>query len=492
MKKRQSLFKIHRWIGLIAGLWLFLLGITGIFLDHDEWRWLRQTEVPESWLSSSMMRYLPATVMRYVVVDKKDSDHWIGGSERGLWKTTDRGLNWNKLYFPENQHPQVNRLSKMNSDNDQTIVLATDDGLWMMKGLNSDIERLALQGRFINMVSPGSRNNEVIGVDNFGKIFRLDINQPSEIEFIDLDETKIIGLPKHVNMYKFLFDLHFGYGLFSRKISTWINDFGGIALMILSITGFLSWYLQRRWRRNKHLVPSRDKRILLSKSVYRMHAPIIGLLGIIPILYLSVTGILFNHILTFINWGEKIDIERSKLPYVWRYESIKGEIDQVVAYPDSPERMSISTRYGILNTNDGGLTWVRDSITDPERGQLFRADDHVFYSNNLRQFFTKRDGENKWIKMTGVPSIVYDAEFYGDELMIKNSRGFFKEKGGYHFEMDEMKHPNLKAATLYLFMIEIHTGNVIHPQFKWISDLFTIMGIIMVITGPILWFRRKW
>ena len=68
--KRKSLFKIHRWIGLVAALWLFILGITGIFLDHDEWRWLRQTEVPESWLSSSMMRYLPATVMRFVAVDK--------------------------------------------------------------------------------------------------------------------------------------------------------------------------------------------------------------------------------------------------------------------------------------------------------------------------------------------------------------------------------------------------------------------------------------
>tara|TARA_B100001964_G_scaffold80405_1_gene90726 strand:+ start:20871 stop:22349 length:1479 start_codon:yes stop_codon:yes gene_type:complete len=492
MKKRKSLFSIHRWIGLIAATWLFLLGITGIFLDHDEWRWLKQTEVPESWLSSSMMRYLPATIMRYVVVDKKDSNHWIGGSERGLWKTSDRGLNWNKLPFPNNQHPQVTRLAKINTNERQMIVLATDDGLWTMNGLDSDIERLALKGKFISMVSPGSSEDEIIGVENFEKIFRLNISQPSKIEFIDLNKTKITGLPEHVNMYKFLFDLHFGYGIFSRQLSTWINDFGGIALMILSMTGFLSWYMQKRWRRKKDRAPSRDQRIIFSKSVYRMHAPIIGLLGIIPILYLSVTGILFNHILTFINWGEKIDVERSKLPYVWRYESLKGEIDQVVAYPDSPEKMSISTRYGVLNTKDGGLNWIRDPITGSERGQLFRADDHVFYSNNLRQFFTKRDGQGTWIKMTGIPTILYDAEFYDDGLMIKNSRGFFRDTGGYSFEMDEMKHPDIKAATLYLFMIEVHTGNAIHPQFKWISDLFTIMGIIMVITGPILWLRRKW
>ena len=172
------------------------------------------------------------------------------------------------------------------------------------------------------------------------------------------DEIAITGLPENVTMYKFLFDLHFGYGIFSRQFSTWINDFGGIALMILSMTGFLSWYYQRKWRKNKDKAPSKDRRVLLSKSFYRMHAPIIGILGIIPILYLSVTGILFNHILTFINWGEKIDIDRSDLPYVWRYESLKGEIDQVVTYPDNPEKMSISTRYGVLHTKDLSLIHI--------------------------------------------------------------------------------------------------------------------------------------
>ena len=302
--KRQSLFKIHRWIGLVAALWLFLLGITGIFLDHDEWRWLRQTEVPESWLSSSMMRYLPATVMRFVAVDKNDSDNWLGGSERGLWSTKDRGKNWEKLEFPNGQHPQVTRFAKINIDSQQVIILATDDGLWIMNGFGSEIQRLALKGRFINMVSPGSQSDEIIGVLNFERIFRMNINQPTDIEFIDLDEIAITGLPENVTMYKFLFDLHFGYGIFSRQFSTWINDFGGIALMILSMTGFLSWYYQRKWRKNKEKAPSKDRRVLLSKSFYRMHAPIIGILGIIPILYLSVTGILFNHILTFINWGE--------------------------------------------------------------------------------------------------------------------------------------------------------------------------------------------
>ena len=69
---RRILLALHRWLGLIAGLWLLTLGVTGIFLDHDEWRWLRQVEVPENWLSPSMKRYLPATVMRFVASDPTD------------------------------------------------------------------------------------------------------------------------------------------------------------------------------------------------------------------------------------------------------------------------------------------------------------------------------------------------------------------------------------------------------------------------------------
>ena len=65
----------------------------------------------------------------------------------------------------------------------------------------------------------------------------------------------------------------------------------------------------------------------------------------------------------FIEWGEQIDVDRERLPYVWQYESLKGEIDQVVTYPGQPEKLSISTRYGILNSGDGGKTWFANAAT---------------------------------------------------------------------------------------------------------------------------------
>ena len=304
---RHALVVFHRWLGLIAGAWLLTLGVTGIFLDHDEWRWLRQTELPEDWLSPSMMRYLPATVMRYVVADPADDNSWIGGSERGLWITRNRGATWEALRFPDGQHPQILRFAKIGLDDQRLVVIATDDGLWIMPEFGGPIRRLALDGHFINMISPGATPHSIIGVDDFSTVFTLDVNQPENIQHLTVDQPKISGLPETVTLYRFLFDLHFGYGLLSRKWSTWINDFGGIALSVLALTGFLAWYLKRRWRR-VGVTTRPDRRRSVLSGLYRSHAPVIGILGVMPILYLSVTGILFNHILNFIEWGEAREV----------------------------------------------------------------------------------------------------------------------------------------------------------------------------------------
>ena len=254
-----------------------------------------------------MMRYLPATVMRYVVADPADDNSWIGGSERGLWITRNGGAIWEALRFPDGQRPQILRFAKIGLDDQRLVVIATDDGLWIMPEFGGLIRRLALDGHFINMISPGATPHSIIGVDDFSTVFTLDANQPENIQHLTVDQPKISGLPETVTLYRFLFDLHFGYGLLSRKWSTWINDFGGIALSVLALTGFLAWYLKRRWRR-VGVTTRPDRRRSVLSGLYRSHAPVIGILGVMPILYLSVTGILFNHILNFIEWGEAREV----------------------------------------------------------------------------------------------------------------------------------------------------------------------------------------
>ena len=124
----RALLTLHKWAGLGAGAWLLVLGVSGILLDHDEWRWQRQMTVPESWLSARVARLLPATVMRYVAVDEAQPERWLGGSERGLWLTEDGGDNWSDIPFPEGGKPQVLRFARpgIGSLSLEGIIVATD------------------------------------------------------------------------------------------------------------------------------------------------------------------------------------------------------------------------------------------------------------------------------------------------------------------------------------------------------------------------------
>ena len=73
-----------------------------------------------------------------------------------LWITRNRGATWEALRFPDGQHPQILRFAKIGLDDQRLVVIATDDGLWIMPEFGGPIRRLALDGHFINMISPGA------------------------------------------------------------------------------------------------------------------------------------------------------------------------------------------------------------------------------------------------------------------------------------------------------------------------------------------------
>jgi len=99
---------VHKIAGLAGCVWLFVLGATGVVLDHEEWRWPQQAEWPREWTSPTVGRLVRGTIMRFVAVDPADPARWIGASQRGLWRTEDRGETWNDIPFEgESGHPQV-------------------------------------------------------------------------------------------------------------------------------------------------------------------------------------------------------------------------------------------------------------------------------------------------------------------------------------------------------------------------------------------------
>ena len=50
----------------------------------------------------------------------------------------------------------------------------------------------------------------------------------------------------------------------------------------------------------------------------------------------------------------------------------------------------------------------------------------------------------------------------------------------------------VEGTSLFLFFADVHTGVIFHNQFRWLNDLFAILAITLVISGPVIWWRRKW
>ena len=486
----RTLLKIHKWSGIAAALWLTVLGVTGVLLDHDEWRWQRQVTVPREWISERVQRLLPASVMRFVAVDPDNPSRWFGASERGFWETRDRGASWSIVPFAGGDLPMVTDFVRPPDGNLAGLQVATDDGIWRVNAEATAVEPFALAGVHINAMSAGSRPGELVGIADHERIFRLSIDRPATVSWIDVDDVVVTGLPESVSLFDFVFDLHFGYGIFGRTASTLINDYGGIAFVVLSVTGLLYWWFPRRWRRGKG--PSSQRRQRISAWLYRFHAPVIGLLALIPILYLSVTGIFLDHVYGFIGWGRDVPLSRSALPPVYQYESLTGELDDVIAWPGDPDAYSISTRLGILHSADGGRRWQADPELGAVSGNLIRERDHVVISNNAGTHLMRRIGTAEWTPIEGPRTMISDAVLVDDTLYLKNSAGFYAPGANGGYELTDITMPDLEGATFYMFMVDLHTGNTFHEQFKWVNDAVSVLAILLVLSGPILWWRQKW
>lgn len=491
---------VHRYAGLAALLWLSVLGVTGFVLDHHDWRWSHQWTVPEWVTSAPIDRLVRGTIMRHVHVHESNSDNWIGASERGLWVTKDGGTTWiDVAYEGESGVAQVYRIVPV-SNQQNHVWLATDDGIWTAGLDGSPATPFALEGHHISSLSPGINSDEIVALSDHNEILRVDANDGGVLQAITLDDVLVRGLPETVAFNRFVLELHFGKGFLVQPWSTIVNDYGGIAMFILGTTGFLFWWLPRRWRSSKPIGDLKRRQKVL-RWLFRSHGPVIGLLAVMPILYLSITGIMVDHVQTLIDVGKDIPLQRETLPPIYQYNSIIGEVSHVVAFPNEPDRYSVATRLGVLETNDSGKTWQADQTVPTTIGSdagnitLLREGNTIFMGVGSVGNAYRHIGEETWTFMDvpgNFPLALTDAVQTGDGWYLKNSSAIFSGDLDSGFERTDIAYPPLTGTSWFLFMADIHTGNIIHGDFEWINDIIAILAIVLVITGPIAWWKRKW
>ncbi len=472
-----------------------MLGFTGLMLDHrDDWGWAWRLKVPDTLIPDHTIEALENRHIMLAQVNPDDAGNWVVGGPTGVWQSRDNAESWSGIAFEGlDISPMVFGIVLDQVEGWQRLWLATDDGLWSLDPAGSKAIRGGLDGRYLTALDNGSEPGSLVAIENRSTILLWNSATPDSVDAVSTDETVVTGLPEQVSWSRFLFDMHLGRSFMNRSWNMFMNDIGAIAMMLLTIGGVLAWYLKKRWRSGSGPAPEKRRGIL--KILYNFHAPTFGLLVIFPLLYLSFTGIIFDHRFEWMEPLVRNKIERSSLPDVYDFETLHKEISHVIAYPGAPDKLTVGTRLGVLTTTDRGTNWARETGTPVAPGfvwSLKRHGETLFLGGLGGPSYSRAVDGDSWQMIPGLMGMPSDAALSDDVWYVISGPSMFVGDLEAGVTTAPFNLPNDDHKAFMLLMFELHNGKIIAPWFKYILDAMAVFLIYMTITGPILWWRRKW
>ncbi len=470
-------------------------------LDHPEWRWSRQWTVTDRFASEhQLVEVVHGNIIRFFQVNPDNQLQFIGGGARGLWRTFDAGQTWDPVVFDGDRGtPMVEAILPAKNDPWNTLWLGTDDGLWLVSGSKGPATHVGLTGHHITSLDHDTRPNHLTGISEKTTLFTVDLNNLDSVQWTRPGTVAIPGLPEEVGLARFMMDLHFGQGFTPGRTSMWINDYAGTVMVILAVTGFCYWFFPRRWMNRTHRQKVRKSTRLTSlKWFYNLHSPVLGLLAVVPIIYLSVTGIYMDHARFFVRAGSGITFDRDVMPGAYDLTDLTWQLTSLAASPTEAGHYTVMTRMGLIQTTDGGETWTFDETTPVSAHTYNVMPSHVHRSGYEYAGtyggpnFRRADGSNTWERVPALTMMIMDGTQAGDTWFFKGANGFSSWQPGNDSIRIDIPHPSLEGVPVNRFMADVHNGMVFHEQFKWINDLVCLFAIYLCCTGLLAWWRKKW
>lgn len=496
-KLRGFLRNWHRYFGLIGGLWIIVLGFTGLMLDHrDDWGWAWRVKVPQIMMPDHTYEVLKKRHITLAQTNPGNSDNWIVGGPTGIWQSFDNAESWESIHFEGlNVSPMVFSILLDSAQGWEKIWLATDDGIWKVtpNGENTKAARVGLAGRYLTALDNGAEPGSLVAIENRSTILLWSEEKPDQVEEISTEKTKVTGLPEEVSWSRFIFDTHLGRSFMQRSWNMTMNDIGAIAMILMTLTGFYQWYFRKRWKADRG--PSKETKRKVFKYLYNFHGPTFGILVIFPLLYLSLTGIVFDHREDIMMPLVRNKVDRDLLPDVYDFNTLHKEISHVIAYPDNKDKFTVGTRLGVLTTENAGVDWERETGTPISPGfvwSLKRHGEDLFLGGLGGPSFSRPLHGTNWSMIPGLMGMPSDAAISDDLWHIISGPNMFVGDIDSGVATSPFNVPIEPNIPFMLLMFELHNGKIIAPAMKWVLDLMAIFMIFMTITGPIIWWRRKW
>ena len=495
MLKTITTQRLHLWCGLFAGLWLAVLGVSGFMLDHrDSWRWMWQGGVTGNWVGQAIKDKSQAGSIRLYQRAAQGPAFEISGGMTGLWWRKDRDSVWqNTVFVNRDKTPLVYQVL-FDEKSEAAVWLASDDGLWLSTDNGKYVQPYAFAKQPVTAIARVGSNILYAVVDR-STVYKVEIDT-RQITRLELSAPDPAILPDAISLSRFVRDLHYGRGVSGVNTSLLWNDIAGISLLVMPLTGVLFYWLPKRWRRRKadgdninHHYKKHSMRWL-----FRLHGPSFGLICFIPVLYLSITGIFLDHSVGLRQWMKHTSVSRELQTPVYSLSSWQGHIYGVAA-DSKTSGISLATRLGLFTTYDQGQTWLREKLWDDKAvfvWTLRQQQSHRMIGGMGSPNFVQADNKSGWQKIKGHAHMPSDITVQGDGLLLKTRKGVWLARSGENAIKQTVQFPVIQYVPWFYVIDGLHSGLLIHEQWKWFNDLIALLAILLVVTGLMRWWKTKW
>lgn len=238
----------HRKLGVLSVLFVIMLSITGILINHSHTLSLDNKKVTFAWLLENYGISAPSSITVF------QTDPLIASSDNLIWikdfppieadQTISAIISFNEFYIAitPSQLYLISQQGKLLEKQDSTL------------GLPQNIEKIGQDGHLWLKTANGyfTTDRDLIEWTKASPLRtipwvepRLTSQATNEIERISLKSRS-----EHLTWERVLLDIH--SGRFFGPLGPWFMDLVAIALIIMSLTGLYLWQTTKKRKPKKH------------------------------------------------------------------------------------------------------------------------------------------------------------------------------------------------------------------------------------------------
>ena len=507
-RRRITSHRLHSWAGIVAAAWLLVLAVTGLMqLNRGSWSWQWSGGLA---LDERMAERDDKQLWRHHQLDPGQPLRRVVSGAAGAWLTEDGGKRWHRLTFGAGVVRNVAALETVGSGDDWAVFAGTDDGAWHLDVAQRRFVPIGLQGQSVNSLAIDE--TRIVAAVRMSQLFTLSragmgtgrgAADAGGWQPLALGPLPAADAPPHVDLGRFLQDLHVARGLFGGPFDQWLWNLSAVGLLLLCLTGVLHWSIKEWTSRSRQRAverkpsPAAMRRVFdLLRWCFRAHAMVLGIVLALPLLLIFVTGFYQDHRTDVQQLFRTLHVPAFLLTPSYRGDGWRGQVNNVaLARDDRGPLLAIGNRRGMFTSRDDGASWRRESGFLGPAMRLRNVGGELFVPGRMmRRVQVRRAGE--WTPLRVPPPVVMVNEMSagpggtlwwtrGDTIFITSSAGQMRGKAANAL-------PRLGYVPWATIASRVHDGALISVHWKWVNDVVALLGVLLVVTGVMRWFQRRW